>query len=56
LIGVDDERCRRIHNVFGRLISGNELDTQVRGGRWEVAVVDIESLDEYGVYFLQMFS
>jgi hypothetical protein len=47
LIGVDDERCRRIHEVLSKLISGNELDTQARGGRWEVAVVDQRN---YGMY------
>jgi hypothetical protein len=47
LIGVDDERCRRIHKVLGQLISRNELDTKARGGRWEVAVVDPGN---YGIY------
>jgi hypothetical protein len=47
LIGVDDERCRRIHKVLSQLISRNELDTQARGGRWEVAVADPQN---YGMY------
>jgi hypothetical protein len=47
LIGVDDERCRRIHKVLSQLISQNELDTKARGGRWEVAVVDPQN---YGIY------
>jgi hypothetical protein len=47
LIGVDDERCKRIHKVLGQLVSRNELDTPARGGRWEVAVGDLR---DYGRY------
>jgi len=38
LVGIEDERVRRVHYVFERLLEGNGLTG--RGKRWEILVID----------------
>jgi Zn-dependent protease with chaperone function len=45
LLGLEDERTRRVHRVLERLIAANHLEKGVLGGKWEVMVVD--SLSEF---------
>ncbi|KAH6668537.1 hypothetical protein B0J14DRAFT_168798 [Halenospora varia] len=40
LLGLEDERTRRVHRVLERLIAANHLEKGVLGGKWEVMVVD----------------
>jgi hypothetical protein len=41
LLGLQDERVKKVHFVFQRLLEGSHLEG--KGRRWEVMVVDNDS-------------